>query len=582
MVFFVNASLSPMARAASSASSAGKPGAGYATSRLFAFCLVFRVANAFAVRTYFNADEFWQGPEVAHRVVFGYGHLTWEWQRGLRGYAHVAIFAGVYKLAALLGADTTFVIAWGPRVAQAAIAAVGDVYTHELARRWFRSASAARYATFCSLACWFNFFCGVRTFSNCLEAVLTAAALAHWPWGRPGTPRDARASDRKRDEALFPSFAANRKRAIAFAGAACLIRPTAATYFLPLFVTELARTTTKATFLCRECLPVAVATIALGVGVDRAFSGETYVAAWNFFKFNVNEGGSAAYGTHPWHWYLTQGFPAVATVFAPLAALGCVSGTLKGARAWEPFAVAGYCVLGHSLAAHKEFRFLMPALPPTLAAAGGALAAWQTEPKTAWRTRRAVALVLLTQIPAAAYLSWWHQSGTVAAVRHVAALAAAGETRAGGVFFATPCHQHPFHTHAHLPSRVPVPMSFLECPPASAEGRGEHEPDEADRFFADPETFLDHRFGSVGDDGAPSHVVVFDGTSRDAGMRRWLEKWDFEVQKRLFHAHFAVDRELQAEVLVFARPEAARRAEAPPRGSPETTETRREGNEDEL
>ena len=188
--------------------------------------------------------------------------------------------------------------------------------------------------------------------------------------------------------------------------------------------------------------------------------------------------------------------------------------------------------------------------------------------------------MLLTQIPAAAYLSWWHQSGTVAAVRHVAALAAAGETRAGGVFFATPCHQHPFHTHAHLPSRVPVPMSFLECPPASAEGRGEHEPDEADRFFADPETFLDHRFGSVGDDGAPSHVVLFDGTSRDAGMRRWLEKWDFEVQKRLFHAHFAVDRELQAEVLVFARPEAASRAEASARLAGNNGDTR-EGNEDE-
>ena len=78
-----------MARAASSASSAGKPGAGYATSRLFAFCLVFRVANAFAVRTYFNADEFWQGPEVAHRVVFGYGHLTWEWQRWPRHYPSV-------------------------------------------------------------------------------------------------------------------------------------------------------------------------------------------------------------------------------------------------------------------------------------------------------------------------------------------------------------------------------------------------------------------------------------------------------------------------------------------------------------
>ena len=571
-----------MARAASSASSAGKPGAGYATSHLFAFCFAFRVANAFAVRTYFNADEFWQGPEVAHRAVFGYGHLTWEWQRGLRGYAHVAIFAGVYKLAALLGADTTFVIAWGPRVAQAAIAAVGDVYTHELARRWFRSASAARYATFCSLACWFNFFCGVRTFSNCLEAVLTAAALAHWPWGPPGTAGDSRASRGEQTEALFPDAAANRLRAVAFAGAACLIRPTAATYFLPLFATELARTNAKVKFVCLECLPVAVATVALGVGVDYAFSGAAYVAAWNFFKFNVAEGGSAAYGTHPWHWYLTQGFPAVATVFAPLAFLGCVSGTLKGARPWEPFAVAGYCVLGHSLAAHKEFRFLMPALPPTLAAAGGALAAWQTEPRTAWRTRRAVALVLLTQIPAAAYLSWWHQSGTVAAVRHIAALAADGKVHAGGVFFAMPCHQHPFHSHAHLPTRVPVPMAFLECPPASVEGRGEHEPDEADRFFADPETFLDHRFPRDGANGAPSHVVLFDGTSRDAGMKRWLDKWGFETQKRLFHAHFAVDRELQAEVLVFARPVAARRAEAPPRASTEPPDARREGNGGEL
>ncbi len=574
-----------MARAASSGSSASAPGAGYATSRLFAFCFAFRLANAFAVRTYFNADEFWQGPEVAHRAVFGYGHLTWEWHRGLRGYAHVAIFAGVYKLAAVLGADTTFVIAWGPRVAQAAIAAVGDVYTHELARRWFRSASAARYAAFCSLTCWFNFFCGVRTFSNCLEAVLTAAALAHWPWGRAEAGGDGGpASDRNHDEALFRDRRENRRRAVAFAGAACLIRPTAATYFLPLFVTELRRTRAKTTFLCLECLPVFVAAVTLGVVVDYAFSGAVYVAAWNFFKFNVAEGGSAAYGTHPWHWYLTQGFPAVATCFAPLAFFGCISGTLKGARAWEPFAVTLYCVLGYSLAAHKEFRFLMPALPPTLAAAGGALAAWQADPKTAWRTRRAVALVLLTQIPAAAYLSWWHQSGTVAAVRHVAKLAVEGKVNAGGVFFATPCHQHPFHSHAHLPSRVPVPMSFLECPPASAEGRAEHEPDEADRFFADPETFLDTRFPRDGADGAPSHVVLFDGTSRDAGMKRWLEKWGFEVHKRLFHAHFAVDRELQAEVLVFARPVAARYAEAPEtRASPETPEARHEENkQDEL
>lgn len=35
-------------------------------------CGIVRVAGALFVKTYFNPDEYWQGPEVAHRVVFGY------------------------------------------------------------------------------------------------------------------------------------------------------------------------------------------------------------------------------------------------------------------------------------------------------------------------------------------------------------------------------------------------------------------------------------------------------------------------------------------------------------------------------
>lgn len=30
-----------------------------------------RVANTFLVQTAFDPDEYWQGPEVAHRIVFG-------------------------------------------------------------------------------------------------------------------------------------------------------------------------------------------------------------------------------------------------------------------------------------------------------------------------------------------------------------------------------------------------------------------------------------------------------------------------------------------------------------------------------
>lgn len=110
--------------------------------------LLFRTANALLIRTSFNPDEYWQSIEVAHRLVFGcvypapaapiaiaarrlpalhcqrwvrrrlaqgaatlapdlltapsglrrYGHLTWEWAAGIRGYVHVLPFAAVFQV----------------------------------------------------------------------------------------------------------------------------------------------------------------------------------------------------------------------------------------------------------------------------------------------------------------------------------------------------------------------------------------------------------------------------------------------------------------------------------------------------
>lgn len=39
-------------------------------------------------------------------LLFRYGHLTWEWDRGIRSYVHPLIFAALYKLLALTGLDT--------------------------------------------------------------------------------------------------------------------------------------------------------------------------------------------------------------------------------------------------------------------------------------------------------------------------------------------------------------------------------------------------------------------------------------------------------------------------------------------
>ena len=41
--------------------------------------LAVRVSQALLTQTFFQPDEYFQSLEVAHRAVFGYGQLTWEW-----------------------------------------------------------------------------------------------------------------------------------------------------------------------------------------------------------------------------------------------------------------------------------------------------------------------------------------------------------------------------------------------------------------------------------------------------------------------------------------------------------------------
>lgn len=73
---------------------------------VFIFFLVVRIASVFIVQTYFVPDEYWQSLEVAHNLVFKYGHLTWEWTKGIRSYIPPLVIAAVYKILQLLDLDT--------------------------------------------------------------------------------------------------------------------------------------------------------------------------------------------------------------------------------------------------------------------------------------------------------------------------------------------------------------------------------------------------------------------------------------------------------------------------------------------
>jgi phosphatidylinositol glycan class B len=71
----------------------------------------------------------------------------------------------------------------------------------------------------------------------------------------------------------------------------------------------------------------------------------------NFLRFNFLSGGGDYYGTHPWHWYFTQGFPAMLLTFMPLSILG-----IWWSKHWKVAGIIGWVLTFYSFLGHKEFR----------------------------------------------------------------------------------------------------------------------------------------------------------------------------------------------------------------------------------
>ncbi|CAM6093376.1 unnamed protein product [Calypogeia fissa] len=518
-------------------------------------CLAFRLLNALVVRTYFNPDEHWQALEIAHRMVFGYGHLTWEWKRGIRSYVHPLIFAALYKLLALTGLDTPWFMARAPRLFQALFVAVGDLYLFKLSFQLF-GRKTAYWTLFCQMVNWFTFFCMVRTLSNSLETVLTIVALYYWP-------KDTESKVQRNS-----CWLSSRQLALTVAALSCVIRPTNGIIWMYMGVLHLLQTRDRLWFLVGEVFPIGVGCIGLASLLDRWMYGHWTIVPLNFLKFNFLSPGGDFYGTHAWHWYFSQGFPVMVFTFLPLSVLGvrwAKNRLFEGLICWV--------LVVYSLLGHKEFRFVLPILPWTMMFAGYALNILEqsqhrsteddvdkikasphlpetNDSKNGGNTisnatnwfRWIIVGLLATNVSTALYTSLIHQRGGERVMEYLAE--EAYQSRVDSVLFLMPCHSTPFYSSLHKD----VPMRFLDCSPSDEAGYV----DEADRFKANPKGFL-HTMFTNGESGSapelPSHIVIYD--SLEPQVRVFLEENHYKPDQKFFHAHFPVDRELQGHVLVF-------------------------------
>ncbi|KAH0936918.1 hypothetical protein HID58_004379 [Brassica napus] len=514
------------------------------TRRIFLLCLAFRVVNALLIQTYFNPDEHWQSLEVAHRTVFGYGYLTWEWKRGIRSYLHPMLFAFLYKVLHLTGLDTPYVMSKAPRLMQSVFSAFGDLYLYKLSDALYGE-NVATWSLFCQLANWFMFFCMNRTFSNCLETVLTIMGIYYWPCIR----------DPSKD------YPVNRKWGLVIAALACAIRPTSAIIWLYVGTLELFLTPSKVKFVVLEVIPVGSLVLGFTCLLDRLMYGSWVIVPLNFLKFNFLSSGGDYYGTHPWHWYFSQGFLVMLFTFTPLSIAGIIKSKDKKLSALVLWVLTVYSLLGH-----KEFRFVLPVLPIALIFSGYALAQIEasvsslssiTTKKQVSRKKHivkwspklilSVLFLLVTNVPMALYMSLFHQRGTEDAMNYLSEEAYKGRVKS--ILFLMPCHSTPYYSTLHSN----IPMLFLDCTPSEEKGKL----DESDRFMMDPLGIVSELAGNWSE--PPSHIVMF--ASEERKLRDFIiqhsfreaRTFDFNSNvKRFFHAHFKVDRDLQSSVVVYS------------------------------
>ena len=300
-------------------------------------------------------DEVFQATEPAHRLIYGYGLVPWEFQLGMRSWLLPGIVTGLMEAARLAGDGPAYYL---PVIAAgfAVLASAPVVCCFLWARRWFGLASAFAAAGFVAIAPELVYF-GARSLSETIAGHLLVIGCFLLEPGYRVTSR-------------WRLFAAG-----ILLGLVCLLR-----VHLAPAVVLIAVWANWGSW--RERAPAllagGVAAIASGAMLDWLTLGYPLASLWRNVLFNVVDGVSADFGTAPWSSYLVGelGLWGGAGLFIVLAAV-------LGARRLPILLAAAIVIVAvHSGIGHKEYRFIYPAVLLLMVLAGlgvGQLTEWGAE-----------------------------------------------------------------------------------------------------------------------------------------------------------------------------------------------------------
>jgi hypothetical protein len=300
-------------------------------------------------------DEIFQTSEPAHRLVFGSGLVAWEFQLGVRSWLLPGLIAGLMELSRIIGDGPDFYL---PVIAVffAALAAAPVVFCFLWCRRPFGVGGALLAGLAVAIAAEPVYF-GARTLSETVAGHLLVVAV----W------------------VLEPGYSVISGRRL-FAGGALLGLVFATRVQLaPAIAVALLWTNWRAERGRLAATVAGMAAILAAVGVlDTLTLGYPFASVWRYVLYNVLYGVSSTFGVEPWPYYLLGELGVWGGAGATMVLLAAIG-------AWRLpllLAVAIVILAVHSGIAHKEYRFIYPAIVPlTVLAAGGLaqMASWGRE-----------------------------------------------------------------------------------------------------------------------------------------------------------------------------------------------------------
>lgn len=287
-------------------------------------------------------DEIYQSLEPAHRLVFGFGLLPWEFVEGARSWTLPGLVAGIWKGLALVGLGQAHLAVPALKLVFAGVGVGTGFATYRLARAYGASTLSAAL--------------GALAFCLAAPAIYFAPrAMSETACALPATLGLALALDSS-------SRAGKRVGGAALLALSVFLRLQCGVLCLGLLAILAARRAWRPLVECAATL--AVGALLFGL-VDRLTWGGWFHSAIVYLRFNLVEGRSAGWGTEDLFYYLRTLFDSM-----PLLALGTLSLAALGAwRARSLAILAALFLLVHMAVPHKELRFVFPLLPLVFALA---------------------------------------------------------------------------------------------------------------------------------------------------------------------------------------------------------------------